>query len=291
MSVSVRVPATSANLGPGFDALALALGRYDEVDVEVAGSGLEVELTGEGSDTLPRDEGNLVVRALRATFGRLGAQPPGLRVRCRNAIPQGRGLGSSAAAIVAGVVAARTLAGRSAPALDEPATLNLCADLEGHPDNVAACLLGGLIAVWAEDRVARAVRLPVALDSVMVLVPPFQASTAEVRELLPAELPHADAAANAGRAALLVEALGRRPDLLLPATVDLLHHPYRAAAMPRSAALVGELRRHGVAAVISGAGPTVLALGPGADTAVAPAGWQCLRLPVDLDGATVIQRE
>lgn len=284
------MPATSANLGPGFDSLALALGQYDEVAMAVAPSGLDVQVAGEGSATLSRDERHLVVHAARATFDRLGCQPPGLVVRCSNGIPQGRGLGSSAAAIVAGVVAARTLSG-SGGDLDEGATLELCAELEGHPDNVAACLLGGLIVVWTEDGRTEAARLPVALEDVVAWVPPFQASTVAVRSLLPESVPHADAAANAGRAALLVEALGRRIDLLLPATADRLHQPYRASAMPASAAFVAELRARGIAAVISGAGPTVLGIGPGAHHGVPPAEWQVLRLAVDRAGATVIERE
>ncbi len=293
MTVSVRVPATSANLGPGFDALALALGHYDEVEVTLTGGGLDLQISGEGADSLHRDERHLVVRALRATFDRLGGQPAGLAVRCRNVIPQGRGLGSSAAAIVAGVLAARSLAA-SAPgsgSLDEAATLELCAEIEGHPDNVAGCLLGGLVVVWRTKGVPRAARLPVALTSALALVPSFTSSTAEVRGLLPNVVPHADAAANAAAAALLVEALGRRPDLLLPATADRLHQSYRTPAMPATAALVAELRGRGIAAVVSGAGPTVLALGPGVDSVVVPDGWRGLRLPVDLAGATVTESE
>lgn len=293
---TVRVPATSANLGPGFDALALALGRYDEVTVALADSGLDVEIEGEGCDTLHRDERHLVVRAMRATFARLGVRPAGLSLRCRNRIPQGRGLGSSAAAIVAGVLAARALVTGpevAAPEaeLTDRAALALCAELEGHPDNVSACLLGGLTVVWTDQGDARAVRLPVGLGSAVVYVPPFPASTAAVRAMLPVTVPHADAAANAGRAALLVEALARRPDLLLPATADWLHQPYRASAMPASAALVAQLRAGGVPAVISGAGPTVLALGPAADPRAVPPGWETYLLPVDTDGATVTERE
>lgn len=293
MTVSLRVPATSANLGPGFDALALALGLHDEVEVTLTGGGLDLQIAGEGADTLPRDEQHLVVRAMRAAFDRLGGQPAGLAVRCHNVIPQGRGLGSSAAAIVAGVLAARSLAGLEpgSGGLDEATTLELCAEIEGHADNVAGCLLGGLVLVWRQDDGTRAVRLPVAPSSAMALVPAFTSSTAEVRGLLPYSVPHADAAANAAASALLVEALGRRPDLLLPATADRLHQSYRAPAMPATAALVDDLRGRGIAAVVSGAGPTVLALGPGVDSVVAPDGWRALRLPVDLAGATVTERE
>jgi len=282
-TVTVRVPATSANLGPGFDAFGLALGLYDEVDARVTGAGLEIEVTGEGAGQLPLDETHLVVRAARAAFERLGRQPTGLALRCRNAIPQGRGLGSSAAAIVAGVTVARALDGNDT--MDGEAALALCAELEGHPDNVAACLLGGLTLAWTDNKGVHAVALPVADLPCAVAIPPYEVSTAEVRRLLPAAVPHAVAAANAGRAALLVEALGRRPDLLLAATTDLLHQPYRAPAMPASAELMTVLRGRGIAAVISGAGPTVLALGADADVLSAPAGWRLTALPVDRSGA------
>lgn len=263
--VRVRVPATSANLGPGFDSFGLALGLYDDVVVQVAESGLAIDVAGEGADEVKRDKRNLVVRAIQATFDLLGGQPRGLEVVCANRIPHGRGLGSSAAAIVGGIVAARELVLGGPDKLPDDAALRLAAGLEGHPDNVAACLFGGFTLAWTRDDefgpVAEAIRLDVHPDVVPVaFVPETRASTAKVRKLLPEQVPHHDAAANAARAGLLVEALTRRPDLLLVATRDALHQPYRAPAMPRSAALVEQLREAGIPAVISGAGPTVLAL-------------------------------
>src|SRR4051794_16445954 len=146
----IRVPATSANLGPGFDALGLALTLYDDVVVRVAESGLVVDIAGEGADDLRRDRRNLVVRSVRAAFDALGGQPRGLEVVCANRIPQGRGLGSSAAAVIAGLVAARALVVGGPDRLDDAALLRLATDLEGHPDNVAACLVGGLALAWRE---------------------------------------------------------------------------------------------------------------------------------------------
>jgi homoserine kinase len=291
--VRVRVPATSANLGPGFDALGLALSRYDDLEVRVAGSGLRIEISGEG-EALPRDESHLVLRALRATFDVLGGQPPGLSLTCVNRIPHGRGLGSSAAAIVSGVVAARALVGDGATALPDPAALALATELEGHPDNVAACLLGGLTVAWTGPDGARAVRLD-AVDAIrpVVLIPPFEASTKAARGLLPDVVPHADAAFAAGRAALLIAALTGATEALFAGTEDRLHQQYRVPAMPESAALVAELRSAGYPAVISGAGPTVLVLatsaaGAGAVAAAAPAGWLVEELAVDTAGARAV---
>jgi homoserine kinase len=294
-SVSLVVPATSANLGPGFDALGLALGLYDEVSARVTEEpGLVVEVEGEGAEDVPRDETHLVVRAMRATFDRLGAQPAGLALRCTNRIPHGRGLGSSAAAVVAGVVAARALAGAE-DKLDADGALALATALEGHPDNAAACLLGGLTIAWCDDAGAHAVRLDPSPDiDAVALVPRTSLSTEAARGMLPPTVPHRDAAHAAGRAALLVEALTHRPDVLLAATEDRLHQRYRAPAMPATAALVERLRSLGVAAVVSGAGPSVLVLTPvdrGLDFAhaVGPE-WIAARLPLDAQGARVVHR-
>ena len=258
--VRVRVPATSANLGPAFDCAGLALGLYDDVVVMITDRGLSVDVAGEGADSLPRDKRHLVVKALRTAFDALGGQPRGLDVVCANRIPQARGLGSSSAAIVAAVVAARALVLGGEDDLDDDAALALATEIEGHPDNVAACLRGGLTFAWTSDRV-RVHRTDVHPDLAPVaFVPTVKASTKKVRGLLPDTVPHADAAANSARSALLALALTRSPELLLDATEDRLHQPYRASAMPRSAALVAGLRAEGVPAVISGAGPTVLAL-------------------------------
>jgi len=258
--VHVRVPATSANLGPGFDALGLALDLHDDLVARVVDEGLTIDVAGEGED-LARDESHLVVRALRTGFEVLGGQPPGLELSCANRIPHGRGLGSSAAAIIAGLLLARALVLGGDQALTDAAVLELADRLEGHPDNVAPALLGGLTVAWRDGAAVGALRLrcdervrPV------VLVPPFQASTETARGLLPATVAHADAAANAGRAALLVAALTTAPQHLYAATEDRLHQAYREPAMPASIALVTALRAADLAAVVSGAGPTVLVL-------------------------------
>ena len=290
--VRVRVPATSANLGPGFDALGLALSLHDDVVVRVADEGLFVDVAGEGADSVPRTRRHLVVRALEAGFDALGGQPRGLEVVCANRIPHGRGLGSSAAAIVAGLAAARALVLGGADTLDDDALLGLAAQLEGHPDNVAACLLGGLTLAWTPvDGPAQAVRLPVspALRPV-VFVPTTAASTAKARKQLPETVPHADAARNAARSALLVHALAADPGLLLVATEDRLHQQYRAASQARTAALVDALRADGVPAVVSGAGPSVLAFAGAADElgSYAPRGWSVEVLAVDQVGTELL---
>lgn len=291
-SVRVRVPATSANLGPGFDALGLALSLHDEIEVTArfggAAAPVEVSVDGEGAGSVPLDERHLVVRSLRSAFAELGEQPSALRLRCHNALPHGRGLGSSAAAIVAGVVAARALTGLTT----HDDALAAADRLEGHPDNVAACLLGGLTVAWrAGDGAARAARVDVHPDVVpIVCVPPFEVSTEKARGLLPDTVPHADAAANAGRAALLVHALARRPDLLLDATADRLHQHYREPAMPATSDLVTALRAQGLAAVVSGAGPAVLVLATGDAAGRVRAladGWDVRALHVDTRGAVV----
>jgi homoserine kinase len=292
--VRVRVPATSANLGPGFDSLGLALTLYDDVVVRVTDEpGLTVDVAGMGAATVARNARNLVVRAMRSTFARLGSKPRGLEVVCANRIPHGRGLGSSAAAIVAGVVAARTLVVGGHERLDDEATLALATELEGHPDNVAACLMGGLTLSWTDESGARATSLDVSTALAPVaLVPGSSSSTKATRKMLPDVVPHADAAHSAARAALLVEGLSRKPELLLVATDDRLHQPYRAEAMPRSAALLAELREAGLPAVVSGAGPTVLVLTTKKtrDQALAFArrGWSALPVDVDREGAQVL---
>jgi homoserine kinase len=301
----VRVPATSANLGPGFDTFGLALALYDDVVVRVAESGLAVDVAGEGADEVRRDKRNLVVQAVRATFDALGGQPRGLEIVCANRIPHGRGLGSSAAAIVAGVVAARELVLGGSERLPADAVLQLAAQLEGHPDNVAACLAGGFTMAWTEaapvtagtisapERLTRALHLAVHKSiAAVVFVPDTKSSTTKARKLLPESVPHDAAAANAARAALLSQALTRRPELLFVATEDSLHQPYRASAMPRSAALLARLREAGIAAVISGAGPTVLALATTAQAesvAQFDARWfTASQIAIDTQGARVI---
>jgi homoserine kinase len=307
-AVRVRVPATSANLGPAFDCAGLALTRYDLVEVAVTGGGLSVSVAGEGAGELPEDGTHLVVRAFRAACDELGWSPPGLSLRARNEIPQGRGMGSSAAAVAAGVVAAWVLCPdrvRPRDPRDDPAVLRLATELEGHPDNVAACLLGGATLSWMGADGARAARVEVDPRVLPVLlVPEATLSTHLARTLLPATVPHADAARAAGRSALLVHALARDPFLLLEATEDRLHQRQRGAAMPHSLELLDRLRGEGHAAVVSGAGPCLLVLtqrspqDPAGDPARAvrvrevaslvPAGWRVLPLGVDPTGARVL---
>jgi homoserine kinase len=291
MTVSVRVPATSANLGPGFDSLGLALGLYDEVTAVRSKGATRVTVTGEGAGELPSDDQHLLIQAVRAAFAELDRQPPALAVTCHNRIPQARGLGSSSATIVAGLMLARELLRQeqdpAAERLSEDVLLDLADRLEGHPDNVAPCLLGGFTIAWREGGRARAVRLdPSPVLQPVVFVPQQRGLTAAARALLPEQVPHADAAHAAGRAALLVAAMTSSPWLLLAATEDRLHQPYRAAAAPKTAELVARLRAAGVAAMVSGAGPSVLALAtaegqlPGDQP-----GWVRHTLPVDSAGA------
>ena len=303
--VTVEVPATSANLGPGFDCLGLALELTDTLVGEVTDAGLEIEVTGEGADQVPLDERHLVVASMRAAFTVLGDQPEGLRLTCTNRIPHSRGLGSSSAAIVGGIVLARALVHEGQQRLDDAAALALANRIEGHPDNVAPALIGGfVVAGQAEEpqgRVVWAQSAPVdPTVSAVVLVPPHGVRTEVARGLLPATVPHAEAAANSGRAALLVVALGGHPDLLLRATEDFLHQRQRQPAMPDSLTLVDRLRADGVPAVVSGAGPTVLAFvagtadDPGLEAQVgrvrdaAPRGWRVLMQGIGGPGARVL---
>ena len=293
-SVTVRVPATSANLGPGFDCLGLALDLHDEVAVSAGdpaeGALVSVQVHGEGAGAVPTDGRHLVVRAIHAALDALDAPHPPLSLTCTNAIPHGRGLGSSAGAVVAGLLAGRALVASAADRLDDDTVLTLASAFEGHPDNAAACLLGGLTLAWGDVDGVHAVRLePRPELRATVLVPDTELSTETARGLLPATVPHVDAAHSAGRAALLVAALTGVPGLLLPATEDRLHQSYRGPAMPGTDALVRRLRSLGHAAVVSGAGPTVLVLGePGEPPVEVPPGWRRLELDVVRTGATVV---
>ncbi len=272
--VRVTVPATCANLGPGFDAFGLALRWYDTVCARVVPEpGVHVTVAGEGAGELPADETHLVASSALAAFDMIGARPAGLGIDCVNRIPQARGLGSSSAAIVAGITIARYLA--IGDPLDDDAALRLATSIEGHPDNVAPCLLGGFTIAWIEPGTgARAVKLaPSEQVRPVVYVPRTRGLTAQARAALPETVPHRDAAANAGRAGLLVHALTAAPELLLAATEDRLHQDYRAAGAPATAELVRMLRAAGLPAVVSGAGPSVLALVTDESAAPEVAGW------------------
>lgn len=291
--VRVRVPGSTANLGPGFDSLGLALGIHDELQVcATPEPGLWVDVAGEGSSHVPRNGRHLVVRAMRQAFELFGDAPAGIRLRCTNAVPHSRGLGSSAAAAVAGAVAAAVLTGRDIEDEHE-ALLQLSAAMEGHADNAAASLMGGFVLAWETSGQARrfhAAKLDVHPDiHPVAFVAGTESATKTTRGLLPDHVPLHDAAFTGSRTALAVLAMTARPDLLMPATEDRLHQPYRRPAYPRSLELVESLRAHGVPAAISGAGPTVLAL---TADGVAPKGldldgFTVLPLPVDADGVRV----
>jgi homoserine kinase len=305
----IRVPATSANLGPGFDALGLALALHDDVDAWICESGLSIEIDGEGADLNGAGEEHLVIRAMRAAFAATGAQPPGIGLRCVNRIPHGRGLGSSAAAVVAGLLAARALSGDGADKLPADAVLGLATELEGHPDNVAACLGGGLTIAWTEAGEPRMVQLePLASIRPVICVGPAPVRTELARRLLPELVPLREAAANAGRSALLVAALTQPsagPAALLDATRDWLHQDYRAPAMPETVELVRRLRAAGIPAVVSGAGPSVLALltdsersdyrhhldSLGSIVRETGIGWHTSSLDIERHGARVLRPE
>lgn len=298
-AVRVRVPATSANLGPGFDSLGLALSLYDEVVVRVRPEpGATVTVDGVGAGEVATDDTNLVVRAVRRGLEHAGvALQPGLELHAVNAIPHGRGMGSSAAAIVAGLMAARGLL-EGVVDLDASTLLTLATEMEGHPDNVAPALFGGLTIAWMTAEGPAYKRLLVHRGvSPVVFVPTSTLSTKLARSLQPASVPHEDAAFNVSRSALLVAALIQSPELLLAATEDRLHQAYRASAMPETDALIGLLRQHGLAAVVSGAGPSLLVLGSDPAQRLTAADlvsrhgesdWRALMLAVDLGGATVV---
>lgn len=291
-AVRVVVPGSTANLGSGFDALGMALSLYDSVSARVANGPAgtaTVSVQGQNAGALPSDERHLVVRVVHDALAELGfSSPPALELHCDNAIPHSRGLGSSAAAIIAGIAIAHGLAGIDLAAPENARrALHLAALREGHADNVAASLYGGFVLAWRAAESFRGVSLQAHPDvSPIALVPQGESSTRTTRGLLPEKVPHADAAFAAGRAALVVEAITRRPELLLEATDDRLHQDYREPAWPETVALVRRLRAAGIAAAVSGAGPTVLALPVGRDdlAGVETEGFQELRLPVDTHG-------
>jgi homoserine kinase len=286
-TVVVRVPATVANLGPGFDSIGLALAWHNEVRIELASDGFEISAAGPGAEQIPRDETNLVSRALAAVIGE--AAP--VRINQLVAIPAGRGFGSSAAAVVAGLVAGRALRATSHTDAD---LLEMAVGLEGHADNVAPCLLGG-VTVSTEQQTVR-------LDPPKGIIPlvciaPGSMSTKRARAALPDEVSRADAVANIGRAGLLVAAIAQgRTDVLMDATEDLLHQPQRFDLMPESGELVRALRGKGIAAFLAGAGPSVAALvgeSASADAevaarALAPEGWEVRLESIDPTGARVV---
>jgi homoserine kinase len=294
-AVRVVVPATSANLGPAFDSAGLALAVYDELIAMVTDDeGILVEIAGEGEGRLPLDESHLVVRSMLAAFGQMQVQVPGFILRCDNSIPHGRGLGSSAAAIIGGIVLARAMVSDGRELMTDSDVLQLALLQESHPDNLAAALHGGFTVAWLDDDgFADVVRMDPHPDvHPVVLIPPTELQTTKARALLPAEVPFADASHNASRSALLVHAMTTDPRRLMAATSDRLHQQCRSSAYPDSVALVARLREAGVPAAISGAGPTVLAFADApalaAVESAAGSGWRVLPVAVSLTGAREI---
>jgi len=269
--VEVRVPATTANLGPAFDCIGMALDLSNTFRVETTeGEGVQVEVHGEGEDSLPRDASNRVVQAIALAFRTAGRPMPPLRVTCENRIPLARGLGSSASAAVGGLLAGNALMGNPLSPAD---LLALAVEMEGHPDNVAPALLGGCRVVVQDPEVGlRTAPIPLPEDLRLVLfIPDFPMPTQEARAVLPRQVPLEDAVFNLGRTALLVNALatGRLEDLAL-ATQDRLHQPPRTRLFPGLPYLIrSALEAGALGAFLSGAGPTVVALARGQETAIA----------------------
>ena len=298
--MQVQVPATSANLGPGFDSLGLALGMHDRYIAQVLDEQIiDIDITGEGADVLPHNEKNLVIKSMYKGFEFLGGKPRGIALRALNVVPHSRGLGSSASAIVGGLSLARALVLGGSERMSNDDILNLANDLEGHPDNVAAAIYGGATVAWQEMQHGHKTALAVQLEvdpriSAIAFVPSTSVSTSKARKMLPEIITHSDAVKNSTNTALLVHALQHRPDLLHTATEDFLHQSYRAEAMPASFELLMKLRKAGVAAFISGAGPTVLVLhtggSPEVDELIRAAGgaFNALALGISRTGASLV---
>lgn len=273
--IQVQVPATSANLGPGFDCLGLAVTMHDRYMAQVMDEpGVDIDVTGEGAGSVPTTEKNLVIKAMYKGFDFLGGRPRGVALRQLNVIPHGRGLGSSAAAIVGGLALARALVLGGNERMSDENMLNIANEMEGHPDNVAAAIFGGANLAWTEQQRGQVVAqsLNFQVDpriGVLAFVPSTELSTSKARRMLPESISHQDAVQNSINTAVLVQALQHRPDLLLSATKDFLHQSYRQDAMPQSFALMTKLRGAGIAAFISGAGPTVLILHTGGESEAA----------------------
>lgn len=286
----VRVPATSANLGPGFDAFGIALSIWDDIRLEAIAGDTTVHVSGEGAHTLPNGEDHLIVRALRVALDYVDAPQAGFVLHCDNRIPHGRGLGSSAAATVAGLLLARGLISEP-EALSDECLLTLATEFEGHPDNAAPAIRGGATIAYQNEGRSYAASIPLAEFPTTILIPSQELATSDSRGALPSYVPHADAAFNAARAGLLTLALGGATELLPAATEDRLHQKYRANVMEPTAKLVENLRENGAAAVVSGAGPSILVLGelPQAAHEIIPTGWRAVNCAISRTGAHLAQ--
>ncbi|MFN2389460.1 MAG: homoserine kinase [Actinomycetota bacterium] len=269
-AVKVQVPATVANLGPGFDALGLAIQMHLEIEIEPRRDSIDIMVEGEGAELLPSDETNLVIRSMDAFFEFVGRRPPGYAVRVRNPIPLASGLGSSAAAVVGGLFAARAITGRTVP---QSEMVQLAVGVEGHPDNVMPALLGGLVVCYrsAPEPDLRYFRLEPNQRLVPIIAVPAQGfATADARRALPGEVSFEDAQFTASRAALLVGALtaGAGSEVLADAMDDRLHEPHRLALMPETAAVHAALRAARLPAALAGAGPSLLIVVPRPEVAM-----------------------
>lgn len=257
--VRVRVPATTANLGPGFDVLGMALQLFNYVEMDVMARGLEIEILGEGKDSIPLSEKNIVYKIARQVFEKVGFEPGGLRIRLENNIPAARGLGSSAAALVGGAVAANALSGGE---LSQSELVDLATEIEGHPDNVVPAMIGGTtICAKTENHITyKKILTPGSLTSIVV-IPHFQLSTRAAREILPSEVPIKDAVFNLGRVSLLLYAFQTGDmGILKEAMEDRLHQPYRLSLVPgMDKAFQGAVENGAAGVALSGAGPTLIA--------------------------------
>ncbi|MDO5747192.1 MAG: homoserine kinase [Actinomycetaceae bacterium] len=295
--VHVQVPATTANLGPGFDSFGLALNLVDDIKAQAIAGPTTIEVEGYGANTLPRDDSHLIVRALHMGLDAVGASQVGVHLQCTNRIPHGRGLGSSAAAIVAGLMIARGLI-QDPDALNDERIVQLGTRMEGHGDNIAPAVYGGATLVWTDnaelfdDAYTHTVQLPHdKVSQVTVCIPQEELLTSTARSVLPDKIAHDRAAANSARAGLLIYALNHDDDLLYPGTEDRLHQDFRRESMPASLDLIDYLRSHGLPAVVSGAGPTVMVMKvvpSGIRKAIEEAGWDVRILPIHHDGANII---
>jgi homoserine kinase len=268
-AVKVRVPATVANLGPGFDALGAAISMYLEIDIEPRRDTVDILIEGEGAETLPQDDTNLVIRSMNTFFDHVGRRPPGYAVRVKNPIPLGSGLGSSAAAVVGGLFAARAVTGAN---VHQAEVIEMATKLEGHPDNVMPALLGGLIVCYRPGSEGfKYFRMDPSDRLIPIVAVPRQGfSTQQARMALPQDVAFVDAQFTASRAALLVAALssGAPAEVLADAMDDRLHEPYRLRLMPESAAVHAELREAGLPVALAGAGPSLLVIVPKPEVAM-----------------------
>lgn len=259
----VRVPATVANLGPGFDALGAAIKMHLTVEIEPRRDSVDILVEGEGAEVLPKDESNLVIRSMNTFFDHIARRPPGYSVRIKNPIPLASGLGSSAAAVVGGLFAARALTGR---AISQTEMIDLALEIEGHPDNLMPALVGGLVVCY-QDRgdALKHLRLDPSDRLVPIVAVPREGyPTASARAALPEDVSFGDARFTASRAALLVAAMttGAGTDVLAEAMRDRLHEPARLALMPETMAVHDELRDAGLPVALAGAGPSLLFVVP-----------------------------